>query len=68
MVLSSFHCAVSPGPVLGHGVRSWARYRCKRGADRSLVVVGLSLTVANGLVPLQRGRSEDKEYTERREA
>ena len=30
--------------------------RCKRGPDLSSVIVGFSLTVANGLVPLQKRR------------
>lgn len=34
--------------------------RCKRGADLSLVVVGFSLTVANGLVPLQHTGKDKK--------
>lgn len=58
--LSAIHTAISEGEnklsssmkfVFVSGLRCHLRY--KRGADLSLVDVGFSFTVANGLVPLR---------------
>lgn len=62
-----FHCRqlwAAPGQVWVAGMTSDSRWRkapqWMRGAERSLVMVGRSLTVAKGFVPLAvgRGRSE----------
>ena len=65
--LLCFHCRqlwAAPGQVWVAGMTSNSRWRkapqWMRGAERSLVTVGRSLTVAKGFVPLAvgRGRSE----------